>query len=113
MIDISKEIKTALSTVLPTYYELFCDASVAKPCITYLPLDNYDDAVGNVTGFSRLRYTIKLWCDDLNNAIPYCLNIDAKMRSLGFSRTSANDLVYDNHICKIFTYSALGIEKFN
>lgn len=60
MIDYSKEIKTALSTILPTYYELFCDASVEKPCITYLPLDNYDDATGNTIGYSRLRFTIKL-----------------------------------------------------
>lgn len=39
MIDFSKFIVETLSTILPTYYELFL-TDQAVPCISYMPLEN-------------------------------------------------------------------------
>lgn len=113
MINCQQKIVEKLCTILPTYYELFCNENTAKPCITYTLTDNYDDAAGNKTVFSRLKYTIKLWEDSLSASIDKLAQIDDYMRELGFLRVSANDLIYENHICHIMVYQALGLEKFN
>lgn len=60
MVICDKDIVTALDTILPCYYELFCDSETAKPCITYMPSNNNDDAVGTTIAYSRPRFTIKL-----------------------------------------------------
>ncbi len=113
MIDVSNKIVTKLSTVLPTYYELFVDSSISKPCITYMLNNDYQDLTGDTLGYSRVRYTIKLWGDDLSVLIPKSLLVDSEMRSLGFKRISTNELTSDTQICKILVYEGLGIENFN
>jgi len=35
MLDLKTEVVTALKTILPTYYEYFCNSDTALPCITY------------------------------------------------------------------------------
>ena len=112
MIDVSKDIVNALKTIYPTYYELFCDENTAKPCITYMIQDDNQGPTGDTFGYSNVRYTIKLWGDDLSVLNPKAIEIDEVLRDLGLRRISLNELTFDSHICKIFVYEGLCREYF-
>jgi len=110
MIDVTKDIITALKTILPTYYEFFADGSTPKPCITVQEYTNDDDAYGETLGYSVIQYMVKVWADSKNDVQSYGLQIDPAMRQLGFHRVSATELMADHQICKLMLYEALGYE---
>ena len=114
MIDFHKELVKALSTILPTHYEMTLNSGTATPCITYIERDNSAQEIGDTLGYSRLSYTLKVWGNDLGQLQQYALMIDSVMRPLGFKRISSGEL-YDNHstmIQKILAYEAYAQEVF-
>lgn len=114
MIDYDTTLVAALATSgLSVYYELFCDAATAKPCITYMQTNDAQDLTGTTLGYSKLNYAIKLWGDDLAVLQPYCLTIDSIMRALGFTRLSLNHLSAGTQICIIMNYQGTAQEKIN
>lgn len=114
MIDYSLELKSALQTILPTYYEMILTSDSETPCISYMELNNYVSDNGDTIGYSRIKYQVKVWSYDMAEIQEYALKIDNVLRPLGFKRTASGEL-YDNQssmIQKILTYEALGLEEF-
>ena len=114
MIDYHIELRNALSTVLPTHYEMQLSSKTETPCISYMELNNYVATNGDTLGYSYISYQVKVWGDDMEILQEYALEIDKVLRPLGFKRVSAGEL-YDNNssmIQKIMTYEALGLEQF-
>lgn len=114
MIDFHSTLVSALSNILPTYYEMQLHSETETPCISYMELNNYDDATGDTVGYSRITYQIKVWADKVADLQRYTMEIDKVIRPLGFKRLSSGEL-YDNNssmMQKILTYEALAIEKY-
>lgn len=114
MIDYSKELVSALKTVLPTYYELALTKDSKVPCISYQERNNYDANTGETLGYSYISYTIKIWANSIAEIQKNVLLVDKVLRPLGFKRTAANELADPNStmIQKILTYEALGLENY-
>lgn len=114
MIDYQADLVSALEMVLPTHYELALTKDTETPCISYMENDNYDVAVGDTLGYSRLSYIVKIWGNHPGVIAKYAKEVDAVMRGLGFKRTVSNEL-HDRQstmIQKIITYEALGFETY-
>lgn len=112
MLDTKTDIVTALGEILPCYYELFCDSTTQKPCITYLEIYNGDDKTGETLGYSRVQYNIKIWANSVADIMSNALLVDKSMRQLGYKRIASNELVVDQQVCKILTYEGFGKEYF-
>lgn len=113
MIDCSAEIKQALQTILPTYYEMRLSANTETPCISYQERSNTAQEYSETMEYSRISYTIKVWGYDLEELNTYTKQIDNKLRPMGWKRTGAQELYsyQSGMIQKILTYEALAIEK--
>ena len=114
MIDYHKTLASALNTVLPTHYEMTLHSGLETPCISYMEINNYDDATGDTLGYSRVSYQIKVWATDIALIQMYAAEVDKVVRPLGFKRTSSGEL-YDNNssmIQKIMTYEGLALENY-
>lgn len=114
MINYHKELVASLSEILPTHYEMYLHSGLATPCISYMERNNYSTAIGDTLGYSRISYQIKVWGTNISEVQRYVLEIDEKLRPLGFIRVSTNEL-YDNQssmIQKIMTYEAIGLENY-
>lgn len=114
MINYHTSIVSALSKILPTYYEMALKAGTETPCISYMELNNYDSSTGNTRGYSVLVYQVKVWGNNIADLQKYALDIDKALRALGFKRISSGEL-YDNQstmIQKILTYEALALEDY-
>ena len=114
MIDYSKELVSALNTILPTHYELALTSRNKVPCISYQERNNYDTDTGSTIGYSRISYTVKVWGNDIGQLQRYVLEIDKVLRPLGFKRIASGEL-FDNQstmIQKILTYEALALENY-
>ena len=114
MVDYHTELVSALTTVLPTHYELALTKNTQTPCISYQERNNYDTETGDTLGYSRIIYTIKVWANDIATIQHYVKKIDRVLRPLGFKRTSSNEL-HDPHstmIQKILTYEAMASENY-
>lgn len=114
MIDYHKELVSALSTILPTHYEMALTSKTATPCISYQERNNVMEETGNTRGYSRISYTVKVWGRDLEQLQTYAKAIDNLLRPIGWNRVSVGEL-YDNQssmIQKIMTYECLALEKF-
>lgn len=110
MLDTKKQLVTTLTTVgIPVQYELFCDKTT-KPCITYQESNNYDMYIGDTLGYSVIRYTVKLWGDNLSTLMTYAESVDEKLKAIGYKRISANELTADTQICLIYMYEGIGQE---
>lgn len=112
MIDLNKEVVSALKPILPTYYEFFADGTVEKPCITYAGYGNYDKAWGDTLGWSDVQYMVKIWTDKVIDMQSYSEQVDTAMRGLGFHRISSQELSVDNQLCKMLVYGGLGYETY-
>lgn len=114
MVDYHKELTAALETVLPTHYELNLHAGLPVPCISYQEANNYDEKTGNTLGYSILRYTVKVWANDISVIQKYALLVDKALRPLGWKRTASQELKDMNSamIQKILTYEARALEDF-
>lgn len=118
MIDYNKTVRSALATVLPTYYEMALTADTKTPCISYMELSNYmvtDNNYDNSTiGYSSIIFQVKVWSNKIAEIQQYALEVDKVMRSIGAKRTGSNEL-YDNNssmIQKILTYECLALEEY-
>ena len=114
MIDYHKELVAALTTVLPTHYELNLHSGLPTPCISYQESNNYDTETGNTLGYSRISYTVKVWGNNIEIVQKYALEIDRVLRPLGFKRTSSGELHDKNSsmLQKILTYEAQALENY-
>lgn len=117
MIDYHKEIKSALETILPTYYEMALKSGLATPCYSYMELNNYmaTEITGATVGYSYLRYQVKVWGHKIAELNDYANKADKALRALGFKRVSSGELYDPNStmIQKILTYEALALEDFD
>lgn len=114
MVDLHKSLVAALSTILPTHYEMTLHSGLATPCISYMESNNFVERNGDTLGYSVVSYQVKVWAKDIATIQEYALLIDEKLRTLGFKRTSSGEL-YDNNssmIQKIMLYEALIKEEF-
>lgn len=110
MIDFDPNIVTALSVILPTYYENFITEEITLPCITFVENNNSSYLEGDTLRYSRINYTIKLWMDNKEQQ-SYLAEIDSTMKRHGFIRNSTNELVNGRVIEKIMDYEAIGFEE--
>lgn len=114
MINFHEELIYALESILPTHYEMTLTAKTQTPCISYMELTNFDDAIGDTIGYSRLHYQIKVWGNNIGIINEYAQSIDKKLKPLGFRRISSGEL-YDNSssmIQKIMSYELFTREIF-
>lgn len=114
MINYHANLVAALSTVLPTHYEMVLHSGLTTPCISYMELNNYADSNGDTIGYSRITYQVKVWGNNISDLQMYAMQIDSVLRPLGWKRISSGEL-YDNQssmIQKIMTYEALALETF-
>ena len=114
MIDLHTSLVAALSTILPTHYEMTLHSGLATPCISYMESNNFVERNGDTLGYSVIAYQVKVWAKDIATIQKYALLIDEKLRTLGFKRTSSGEL-YDNNssmIQKIMLFEALIKEEF-
>jgi hypothetical protein len=114
MIDYAKELVSALETILPTQHELALTSQTETPCISWQERNNYVSLSGSTRGYSVLSFTVKVWGHDLEELSQYMLEIDAKLRPMGFKRTSAQELydINSTMIQKILTFEALALEEY-
>ena len=114
MIDYHAQLVAALNTILPTHYELVLTQGTKTPCISYQEANNYAVENGDTLGYSRISYTIKVWGNDISEIQRYAIEIDNKLRPLGWKRISSHELGDRNStmIQKIMSYEALALEKF-
>ena len=114
MINYHSNLVAALSTILPTHYEMVLHRRLATPCISYMEINNYVDSNGDTLAYSRINYQIKVWGNDIAELQQYAMQIDAVLRPLGWKRISSGEM-YDNNstmIQKIMTYEALAYETY-
>lgn len=111
MLDVKKELVTALTTILPTYYEYLLGDNITLPCITYVEKTNENLVSGDTLSYSTIGFTIKLYSYSLDEIATYSKAIDTKLFSMGYERVSSNEIVIDKQIVKIFNYEALGFEE--
>ena len=111
MIDYKPLLIRELDTILPTYYELFVDSETETPCITIMESNNIAQEEGDNIRFSRISFNIKIWADDVSIISQKGQDLDTKMYSLGFTRTSYNELWLGNQCSAIFRYEILANEN--
>lgn len=114
MIDFHKDLVSALSAILPTYYELALTSTTKTPCISYQERNNYATNQGDTLGYSRIAYTVKVWSNDIGEIQYYAQLIDEALRPMGLVRTSTNELhdINSTMIQKILSYEGLALENF-
>lgn len=100
MINYHIELVKALSSVLPTHYEMTLTSQTATPCISYMETNNYVSTNGETLGYSVISYQIKVWGTEIADIQKYAQQIDKVLRPLGFERTNSNEL-YDNNSAMI------------
>ena len=83
MIDYSKNVVSALKTILPTHHELTLTKGTKTPCISYMELTNVVEESGDTLEYSRLSFQIKVWGTDLAVLNKAAGEIDKVMRALG------------------------------
>lgn len=116
MIDYHKKIVSALSAVLPTYYEMALTKGTKTPCLSYMELNNYEatDAYNATLGYSVITFQVKVWGNDIATLQKYALEVDKVLRPLGFKRISAGELydINSTMIQKILTYEVMTKENY-
>ena len=79
-----------------------------------MELGNAVETDGDSLGYSRIRYQVKVWANDIAIIQRYALEVDNAMRTIGFKRVASTEL-YDNNsamIQKVLTYEALALEEY-
>jgi hypothetical protein len=114
MIDYSKDLVSALSSILPVHHEMQLTSTTKTPCISYQERNNAVDINGDTVGYSRLSYTVKVWGNDIGALNEYAKEIDRVLRPLGWKRVSVGELydINSTMIQKILTYEALALEVY-
>lgn len=114
MLNVHEQVKEGLEAVLPTYYEMVLHSGIQTPCISYMEISNSDYVTGDTLGYSRIGFQVKIWGQGIAEVQKYIGSVDDCMRTLGFKRTSANELYNADKtkIQKILSYEAIGLEEF-
>lgn len=115
MNEYHSNLRNALNSILPTYYELMLNSSIKTPCISYIGLNNYAQTNGDTLGYSRVSYRVKVWGNDISKLLAYAQQIDDVLRPLGYKRISCGEL-YDREstmLQVIMTYEGLALENFD
>lgn len=114
MIDYHSNLVSALSNILPVYYEMNLTEGITTPCISYYERNNYHTAVGDTIGYSDISYYVKIWGHSIADLQSYALQIDEALRPIGFQRTSSGEVfdINSTMIQKILVYDALFLEDF-
>lgn len=115
MVDYHSSLVSALSTVLPTYYELNLTAGIDTPCISYYERNNYVEVNGDTLGYSNVSYYVKVWGNRISDLQRYAQQIDQVLRPIGFTRTSSGEVfdVNSTMIQKVLVYDARFREDFD
>lgn len=114
MVDFHTELRAALMSVLPTHYEMTLTSGTATPCISYMERNNSEITIGDLKGYSRISYQVKVWATSIADIQRYAKEVDNVLRPLGLQRVSTNEL-YDNNssmIQKIMTYEGIALENY-
>ena len=114
MIDYHTQLRAALMSVLPTHYEMTLTSGTATPCISYMERNNYEIVIGDLKGYSRISYQVKVWATSIADIQRYAKEVDNVLRPLGLQRVSTAEL-YDNNssmIQKIMTYEGIALENY-
>ena len=114
MYNAHPELVAALTSVLPTHYEMALKSGTATPCISYMFTGNAAGAIGDTLGYSNLGCQVKVWAKNIALIVQYAQEIDNVLRPLGWRRTNYNEL-YDMNstmIQGIMTYEAIASEKY-
>lgn len=80
------------------------DSNMLPPCITYMPMDNSDIAVGDNVGYSEVSYQFQVWNRKYSELIKSSEKVDKIMKQLKFVRISAPEQCIDGLFRKILTY---------
>lgn len=115
MIDFHTLFYNALNSILPTHYEMVLKSGTPIPCISYMEIGNAAEEIGDTVGYSRPRFQVKVWSNNIAEIQKYALMIDDVLRPMGWKRISSNEM-YDNNssmIQKIMVYEKLARESFN
>ena len=115
MIDYHTSLVSALSSILPTYYEMNLTEGIETPCISYYERNNYHTALGDTLGYSSISYYVKVWGHSIKDLQENALLIDNALRPIGFRRTSSGEVfdINSTMIQKIMVYDALFVEQFD
>ena len=116
MVDFHTKLVSALSSVLPTHYEMALTSKTKTPCISYMELNNYEatETIGASRGYSYISYQVKVWANDVGVLQKYAVEVDKALKAIGFKRISSGELFDYNSTMmqKILTYEALALEEF-
>lgn len=111
MVDYKETLVSNLRSLgLPVYYEHFLKQDTEMPCISYYEINNIALEEGNQLGYSRITFSVKVWDENIKTISEIANEVDSVMRSLGFKRTSINDLWLDGIGQRQLTYQATAIE---
>jgi hypothetical protein len=90
MIDIKEMLTTQLATLgLPVFYELFVNSNTPIPCITYFEANNADHLIGDTVEYGEITINIKVWGYTVESLETNAALVEAKMRSLGFTKSAS------------------------
>lgn len=115
MIDYHTSLVSALSNILPTYYEMNLTEGIETPCISYYERNNYNTALGDTLGYSSVSYYVKVWGHSIKDLQENALKIDDALRPIGFTRSNSGEVfdINSTMIQKIMVYDALFVEQFD
>lgn len=111
MVDVRKIVFDALNELdEPVYNEHFLTNESEIPCISYRLSGDVQQETGEHLMYSRVNMSIKIWAKSLKDITEISNKVDKKMRSIGFTRTSTNEL-WINEICQYeLRYNAKALE---
>lgn len=93
MIDTKLTVIEALKTLdYPVLHEHFLTEQTTLPCITYRQGEDIQEQTGEVLMYASIHYNIKVWAKSIKDLTEISIKIDEIMRSIGFTRSSTNEL---------------------
>ena len=114
MINYHTTLVSALESILPTHYEMVLTSKTQTPCLSYLEISNVDTVTGDILGYSRIQYQIKVWSNKIQDLQTYALEVDKALRPLGWRRVGSQEL-YDRNstmMQKVLIYEANASENY-
>jgi len=113
MIDYKPTLITELSALgLPVLNENTMASNDTYPVITYNLSTDVARDTGDTLGYSDIYYNIKVWGKRIAEIESIAVQIDNKMRTLGFRRIATAELWFNGICQKELRYRGLGRERF-
>lgn len=112
MIDIKTQLVATLQTASswPVYYESLYKPG-NTPAITYTEADNADLLNGDTLSYSTIKCEIKIWSLTMADLVAKSIAIDTALKTDGWSRYAAVELIRGNYLIKVLRYVATGYEN--